>query len=223
MPRASRSVRACASAIAACAVHAVQIRVSLCALRVAQAREAEQRRSEVDAARERVGEPAAHVGMTHDQRHANGLLVDVRALAEHAPVRARALAVVGGHDDDRVVSEPEPVDRSEHLADVLIDVADAVEVVVLIHAQLRFVERPEAALHGRLRRQVVGAIAARQLETPVFRVQRRARHAEHRRAGGRAAVAARVEEHDVVGVHEVHREEPRLAFGAAGRRSARAG
>ncbi len=114
--------------------HAVQIRITLRALRVAQARESEQRRREVDAARERIGEPAAHVRMAHDQRHADGLLVDVRAFAEHAAVRAAALAMVGGHDDDRIAREVELFDGVQHRADVLIDVADAVEVVVLVDA-----------------------------------------------------------------------------------------
>ncbi len=40
---------------------------------------------------------------------------------------------------------------------------------------------------------------------------------EHRRAGGPAAFALRVEEHDVVRVYEVHCEEPRLARRAARR------
>jgi len=53
-------------------------------------------------------------------------------------------------------------------ADVLIDVADAVEVVVLVDLQLFFAQRPGWTLHGRLRREIIRAVAARQVEVPVL-------------------------------------------------------
>ncbi len=56
-----------------------------------------------------------------------------------APPRSPWSAVT---DDDGIPRETEPVERVEQRADVLVDVADAVEVVVLIDAQLRLRERP---------------------------------------------------------------------------------
>src|SRR5262249_3819268 len=101
----------------------MQIRIALEALAVAQSCEREERRYKVDASRQRVRGPgAAHIGMPHEERNPHRLLVDVRALAEHAPMRAGQLTVIGCGENDRVTVKAEPFNGPEHGADVLIDV-----------------------------------------------------------------------------------------------------
>src|SRR6185312_15379657 len=113
------------------------------------------------------------------------------------------LAVIGRDDNEGIARKAEAGYRVEYLADVLVHIPNAIEVVVLVGAQLRFAQRLAWALNRRLRRKIVGAVAARQGEVPVLVVERGAGSTERRRANERGALAARVKEHDVVRVHDI--------------------
>ena len=82
---------------------------------------------------------ARELGVHDQHRHVVLLAVGRRALAGEAAVRAQKLAVVGGEDHDGLVGEAEPVELVEDLDDLLVDVADGVEVVVLALAHAPFV------------------------------------------------------------------------------------
>jgi len=66
----------------------------------------------------------------------------------------------------------------------------------VVDLQLFFAQRPGWTLHGRLRREIIRAVAARQVEVPVLVVEISAGLAERGRADELGALAARIEEHE---------------------------
>lgn len=102
--------------------------------------------------------------MPYQQRHPQGLLIDVRTLADHSAMRPRHFAMVRGGDDECVVRQSEPSNGCEHGTNVLVDVADAVEVIVLVNAQLLLGQRSRRTLNCGLGGEIVRAVTARQVE-----------------------------------------------------------
>jgi hypothetical protein len=200
------------------------------AVGLAHAGEAEDRRRQVEHRRDRRDRArTAHVGVCDHERDVEVLAVDEAALLARA-VCAAELAVVGGVDDDRAIELARGRERVEHRAHVRVDVALTVHVVLEVGA-------PEIVARGRdlaegvrvdaLELRVRSGAAREALherrgqrDRVAIGIDTRARHGQQRHAGLRALRAAveperavGVDEHDVVRVHEVDREEPRSIEG----------
>ena len=68
----------------------------------------------------------ARIGIEHDQRHANDLVVEELLLAEAAV--ATELAVVGGEHDQRVVEAAVRFERREQAPETIVDLGDQAHV-----------------------------------------------------------------------------------------------
>jgi hypothetical protein len=143
-------------------------------------------------------------------------------------MRAVHVTVIGGEDDDGSVREAGSVELGQHGRDVAIDVAQAVQVVVVAPAPARFLVR-DLAHHCVVRAQEIAMrrwapgrvqrleVARRKRELPLLRVQRIGRVTRDvRQAALRPQWRPRgvgVVEHHIVRVDEIDREEPWLAVG----------
>lgn len=133
--------------------------------------------------------------------------------------------MVGRKEDDRIVELARRDEGIEHRLHVPVDVADAVEVIILVAKPDRLVGVAHPAIKGpragvdrgvgaRLARQIVGMKTARQREVPIAAIDRIARRGEQRRnkvrpRARRLPLAARIIKHDVVRIDEIDRHEPR--------------
>lgn len=107
-------------------------RCASCALH-AGSRDAEQiehgRHDVDDAHRLRDRRAGRNAGAAHDPRDLQLLLVRAEAVPDE-PVLAERLAVVGQHDDERVVGEAETIELGEEVRDLVVDLADRAVVGV---------------------------------------------------------------------------------------------
>ena len=165
--------------------------------------------------------------MADHQRNVVLFLVGAVALAPHL-VMAAELAVVGVEDDDGVPVHLVVFERLQHMHDLLVAVADAVEVIVAQHMPAAVLVRPLADHHvldrlidrmrlrapGRVERLAAARrqrniVPARLIEIVFGRRKDRDRGvlALHDLTG-----KVRVDVHDVVRIDEIDRHEPRLAL-----------
>ena len=168
-------------------------------------------------------------GMHDQHRHVVLLAIGRRALARQAAVAAQQLAVVGSEDHDGLVGEREPVELLQKLHDLLVDVADGVEIVVLAHPHAALLLRDQArqdAIGGMIdamRRHAVGRVERllpRPLQrdlVPLLLVERVVGRIGDFQLGldrlpRRLAGRVGVHPHDVVRIDQVDREIPGLTL-----------
>src|SRR6185369_3039136 len=95
-------------------INAVEIRIPFAALAVAESGKPQQCGRQIHPASQRGRLTAAvNIRMSHDERHTDGFLINVRTFADVASMRAGPLPVIRRRNHDSVALEAEPLNRSE--------------------------------------------------------------------------------------------------------------